>query len=78
MNPNIIPYGTRMYITSADGSFIYGFCVATDTGTAMMEGYVDLDLFFETNAEARRFGKRALNVYILPPAPEGVEANMVE
>lgn len=70
VNPNRIPYGTRMYITSADGKFVYGYCIATDTGTAMMEGHVDLDLFFETNAEARRFGKRALNVYFLPPVAD--------
>lgn len=65
VNPNIIPYGTRMYITSADGNFIYGFAIATDTGGAMMEGRVDIDLYFETNAECLQFGKRALNVYIL-------------
>lgn len=65
VNPNVIPYGTRMYITSADGKFVYGFAIATDTGTAMMEGRVDIDLYFETNAECRQFGKRALNVYIL-------------
>ncbi len=65
VNPNVIPYGTRMYITSPDQSFVYGFAIATDTGTAMMQGHVGLDLYFETNAEARRFGKRALDVYIL-------------
>lgn len=65
VNPNVIPYGTRMWVTSADGKFVYGFCVATDTGTAMMEGRVDIDLFFETNAECLRFGKRPVNVYIL-------------
>lgn len=65
VNPNVIPYGTRMYITSSDGTFIYGFAIATDTGTAMMEGYVDIDLYFETNAECLQFGKRPLDVYIL-------------
>ena len=70
VNPNVIPYGTRMYITSADGSFVYGYCIATDTGIAMMDGRVDLDLYFETNAECYQFGKRNMVVYILPPAPE--------
>lgn len=65
VNPNKIPYGTRMYITAADGSFVYGYAIASDTGTAMMDGYVDVDLYFETNAECRRFGKRALDIYIL-------------
>ncbi len=65
VNPNVIPYGTRMYITSADGSFVYGFCIATDTGTAMMEGHVGLDLYFDSFEEPYQFGKRQLNVYIL-------------
>ncbi len=63
VNPNVIPYGTRMFITSADGQYVYGFCIATDTGTAMMEGYVDIDLYFEDNAECYQFGKRGMNVY---------------
>ncbi len=65
VNPNVIPYGTRLYITSADGGFVYGFAIATDCGTAMMEGRVDVDLYFATNAECLRFGKRALDIYIL-------------
>lgn len=65
VNPNVIPYGTRLYITSADNSFVYGYAIATDTGTALMEGRVDIDLYFATNEECLRFGKRGLNVYIL-------------
>jgi 3D (Asp-Asp-Asp) domain-containing protein len=69
VNPEIIPYGTRLYVTSSDGTFVYGYCIATDTGTALMAGRIDLDLFFETDAECMRFGKRAMNVYILPDPP---------
>lgn len=65
VNPNVIPYGTRLYITSADQKFVYGYAIASDCGTAMMEGRVDVDLYFESNAECRKFGKRALDVYIL-------------
>lgn len=65
VDPRVIPYGTRMFITSADGSFIYGFAIATDTGIALQDGRIDLDLYFETNAECLKFGKRKLNVYIL-------------
>lgn len=65
VNPRVIPYGSRMFITSADGKFVYGFAIATDTGGAMMEGRVDLDLYFETNAECYQFGKRQLTVYFL-------------
>ncbi|MFV0351292.1 MAG: 3D domain-containing protein [Oscillospiraceae bacterium] len=65
VDPRVIPYGTRLYITSSYGQFIYGYAIASDTGTAMVEGRVDLDLYFETNAEARAFGKRAIDIYIL-------------
>lgn len=65
VNPNVIPYGTRLYITSADNSFVYGYAIATDTGGALMDGRVDIDLYFATNAECLRFGKRHLNVYVL-------------
>ncbi len=71
VNPNVIPYGTRMWITDANQNFVYGFAIATDTGTAMMEGVVDIDLFFETNAECLQFGKRAMDVYIF--GPEGLQ-----
>ena len=31
-----IPYGTKLYITSTDGKFVYGYAVATDTGLACL------------------------------------------
>ncbi len=65
VNPRVIPYGTRLFITDSSQNFVYGFAIATDTGTALMDGRVDIDLYFATNAECRRFGKRALDVYIL-------------
>ncbi len=65
VNPNVIPYGTRLFITSSDQSFVYGYAIATDTGTALMAGTIDIDLYFETNAECNQFGKRAMDVYIL-------------
>lgn len=70
VNPNVIPYGTRVWITDAKQKFVYGFAIATDTGTALMDGRVDIDLYFETNAECRRFGKRQLDVYIFAPEKE--------
>ena len=73
VNPNVIPYGTRVWITDRSQSFIYGFAIATDTGTAMMEGHVDIDLYFETNAECRQFGKRQLDVYVFGPPPAEAE-----
>ncbi len=66
VNPNVIPYGSLLYITSAEeDSFVYGYAIATDTGTAMMEGHAVVDLFYETYTESAINGVRTVNVYIL-------------
>lgn len=65
VNPNIIPYGTELYITSADGSWVYGYAVAGDTGGALMSGRCIVDLFFATYEESCEFGRRNMNVYVI-------------
>lgn len=65
VNPNIIPYGTRMYITSADGSVVYGYGVACDTGGAAMAGNIIADLCYDTEAECSYIGRRNMVIYIL-------------
>jgi len=62
-NPDIIPYGTLMYIASS--RFTYGWAIAADCGTAMFEGYVDIDCYFETYNESVIFGKKLMDVYII-------------
>ena len=64
VNPNVIPYGTKMYIVSEDGRFVYGWAIATDTGTAMMEYPNYIDLFYETYTESVLNGRIAVNVYL--------------
>ncbi len=55
-----------MYIASSEGdSFLYVYAIATDTGTALMEGIIDVDLFYETYTESAINGKRIVNIYIL-------------
>ena len=66
VNPNIIPYGTRMYIASPDGSVIYGYGVACDTGGAAMAGDIIADLCYDTEAECSIIGRRNMVIYILP------------
>lgn len=65
VNPNVIPYGTKLYIKASDGSFTYGYAIAADTGTALMDGRVLVDLFFDTNQECYAFGAKKMDVYIL-------------
>ena len=66
VNPKIIPYGTKMYIKTADNRYIYGCAVAEDTG-----GFINwsnppiADLYFDTEAECYQFGIRNIEIYIL-------------
>ena len=62
---NEIPYGTKMYITSSDNSFVYGYAIAADTGLGLMKNVIDIDLFYETYVESCLNGRKYLNVYIL-------------
>ena len=63
VDPNFIPLGTRMYIVSADGEYIYGYCVAEDTGGAIKGKIVDL--YFNTYDECVQFGRRDVKIYVL-------------
>ncbi len=65
VNPSVIPYGTRMYITSPDGSIVYGYGVAVDTGGAAMSGRILADLCYDTEAECSIIGRRNMVIYIL-------------
>ena len=60
-----IPYGTKLYITSADNSFVYGYAIAADTGTGLMQGVIDVDLFYESYLESCLNGRRNVNIYVL-------------
>ncbi|MDN5332386.1 MAG: hypothetical protein PWP45_1611 [Tepidanaerobacteraceae bacterium] len=57
VDPNVIPLGTNLYVEG------YGFARAEDTGSAIKGNRIDI--FVETEALARRFGRRWVDVYIL-------------
>jgi 3D (Asp-Asp-Asp) domain-containing protein len=65
VNPNIIPYGTKMYIVSTDGKYVYGYAVANDTGTGLMDGYCLVDLYMDSYEQTCQWGAHEVNVYIL-------------
>lgn len=66
VNPKVIPYGTKLYIMSPSGSFVYGYAIAADTGDFVSNGSGILtDLYFASNSECRRFGSRTVNIYVL-------------
>ena len=63
VDPRLIPYGTRMYIVTNDGKYIYGIAVAEDCGGAIKNARIDL--YFETSAECYAFGVRQATIYFL-------------
>ena len=65
VDPNVIPYGTKMYIKSPDGSVIYGYAVAADTGGFIKNYPNGIDLFMNTESACRNFGVRNMEIYIL-------------
>lgn len=65
VDPDVIPYGTLLYITSTDGKFVYGYALATDTGIALQDGQILVDLFYETYAESVINGAINVNVYVV-------------
>lgn len=65
VNPNIIPYGSKLYIVSTDGSFVYGYATAVDTGGALMAGTAIVDCYYNTYNECVNFGRRDVKVYVL-------------
>lgn len=63
VNPNVIPYGTKLYIPG------YGYCTAQDTGAFRHEqgGMKNqIDIFLNTEKECKSWGrKRNITIYIL-------------
>ena len=65
VDPRYIPYGTRMFIVSVDGEYIYGIATAEDCGNKEFIHDTRIDLHFDTYDECRRFGARWCKVYFL-------------
>ena len=63
VDPKVIPYGTRMYIVTNDGEYIYGIAVAEDCGGAIKGNRVDL--YFDSVDECWTFGIRDCTIYFL-------------
>ncbi len=69
VNPNVIPYGSELYIVSQDGTRVYGYAIAADTGTGLMDGTVAVDLYFGNSAEhyddSCDWGAVYVDIYVL-------------
>ena len=65
VDPKIIPYGTKMFICSADGSVVYGYAIAGDTGGTLLKGTVLVDVYFNNYNQCVWFSSKNMNIYIL-------------
>lgn len=65
VNPNLIPYGSKLYIVSNDGQVCYGYATAADTGGALFDGSAIVDLYYNTLSECTQFGRRDVTVYVI-------------
>ena len=63
VDPRYIPYGTRMFVMTPSGSYIYGIAVAEDCGGDIKGDR--MDLYLPTYEECREFGRRVCTVYFL-------------
>lgn len=65
VDPEYIPYGTRMFIMSKDGEYVYGIATAEDCGSKQFIYGTRIDLHYDTRYECRQFGARMCWVYFL-------------
>ncbi|MBR1481373.1 MAG: G5 domain-containing protein [Ruminococcus sp.] len=65
VNPDLIPYGSKLYIESTDGSVVYGYATAIDTGGALMDGSAIVDVFYFSLDQCYQWGRREVNVYVI-------------
>lgn len=61
VDKKVIPLGTRMFITTASGSYTYGMAHAEDTGVRGAK----IDLYMDTYDECIQFGRRNSIAYFL-------------
>ena len=65
VDPRVIPYGTRMFIITNDGEYVYGIATAEDCGSIDHIVGDRVDLYFNTEEECIEFGYRECTIYFL-------------
>lgn len=66
VDPRLIPYGTRMFIISDDGEYVYGLSTAEDCGGDIKNQRIDL--YFPTYDDCIQFGRRDCTIYVIGDA----------
>ena len=63
VDPKKIPYGTKMFIVSNDGKYVYGLSAAEDCGGSIKGNRIDL--YMPTTKQCYAFGVRNCTIYFL-------------
>lgn len=75
VDPDIIPYGSILYIVSDDG-IVYGYAVAGDTGGFIYNGTGTIvDLYYPDLQDCYNYGRRGVQVYVLSGVSEDATYN---
>lgn len=64
VNPDIIPYGSKLYIVADDGE-VYGYAIAADTGGSVGRNDILVDLFMWSYDECIQWGAKDVTIYVL-------------
>jgi len=66
VNPKQFPYGTQLFIVSNDGKYIYGYCIAADTGGFVKwQNGPTVDLYMPSAAMGTAWGRRGVTIFVL-------------
>ena len=63
VDPRQIPYGTKMFIVSNDGKYVYGLSAAEDCGGSIKGNRIDL--YMPTTSQCYAFGVRNCTIYFI-------------
>lgn len=69
VNPNIIPYGSKLYIVGQNNKICYGYAIAADTGDGMMDGSIPVDLYMGNREDhfydSCAWGLQYVDIYVI-------------
>jgi len=65
VDPKQFPYGTKLWIVSNDGRYVYGYAIAADTGGFVAMNACMIDLYMPSEAMCEQWGARGVTVYVL-------------
>ena len=69
VNPNVIPYGSVLYIVGQNNNICYGYAIAADTGEGMMDGSIPVDVYMGSTEEhyydSCAWGLQYVDIYVI-------------